>query len=264
MTTRPDAEVGLEDVTEDAFLGGALSILQPRKGYRAGIDAVLLAAAVPVGTNRVERVLDAGAGAGVVGLCIARRVATAQVTLVEKDPFLVELARANVARNNLEERVTVVAADVTGPAADLAAAGLKPDSFEHVVANPPYHVEGQGRRPRHAIKATAHAMPAGSLARWVQFLTRVAAPQGTLTMIHRPDALPELLRLLDGRFGALEILPLHPRQGEPAVRIILRGRKGSRAPLVLKSGLVLHEEDGNRFQPDIARVLRDGAALPLA
>jgi len=116
MTTRPDGEVGLQDVTEDAFLGGALSILQPRKGYRAGIDAVLLAAAVPVVENRVERVLDAGAGAGVVGLCIARRVSTAQVTLVENDPFLVELARANVARNSLRERVIVVAADVTGPA----------------------------------------------------------------------------------------------------------------------------------------------------
>ena len=264
MTTRPDGEVGLQDVTEDAFLGGALNILQPRKGYRAGIDAVLLAAAVPVVENRVERVLDAGAGAGVVGLCIARRVSTVQVTLVENDPFLVELARANVARNSLRERVIVVAADVTGPATDLAAAGLTPDSFEHVVANPPYHVEGRGRRPQHAIKANAHAMPEGSLARWVQFLTRVAAPHGTLTMVHRPEALPELLRLLEGRFGALEILPLHPRQGEPAVRIILRGKKGSRAPLVLKSGLVLHEEDGNGFRPDIARVLREGAALPLA
>lgn len=264
MTIRPDAEDDPEDVTEDAFLGGALSILQPRKGYRAGIDAVLLAAAVPVGAEQAERVLDAGAGAGVVGLCIARRVPTARVTLVENDPLLVELARANVTRNGLGERVTVIAADVTGPAAELTAAGLRPDSFEHVVANPPYHVEGRGRRPRHAIKAAAHAMPAGSLARWVRLLTRVAAPHGTLAIVHRPDALIELLRLLDGRFGGLEILSLHPRLGEPAVRIILRGRKGSRAPLALLPGLVLHEEDGNRFRPEIARVLRHGAALPLA
>lgn len=264
MTTPPDAGDGLEHATEDAFLGGALSVLQPRRGYRAGIDAVLLAAAVPVGTERIERVLDAGAGAGVVGLSIARRVATAQVTLVEKDQQLLELARANVIRNGLGDRVTVIAADVTGSAADLAAAGLPPDSFDHVVANPPYHVEGRGRRPRHAIKAVAHAMPAGSLGRWVQFLTRVARPGATLTIIHRPDTLTDLLRLLEGRFGELKILPLHPRSREPAVRIIIQGTKGSRAPLVLLPGLVLHEEDGGGFRPQVARVLRHGAALPLA
>lgn len=263
MTIRPD-EAGPDEVTEDAFLGGALNILQPRKGYRAGIDAVLLAAAAPVEAGRAERVLDAGAGVGVVGLCIARRVGTAQVTLVESEPHLVVLARENVARNGLSDRIRVVAASVTGPASELAEMGLASDSFDHVVANPPFHVEGRGRRPRHAIKAAAHAMPAESLARWMQFLARVARPGGTLTIVHRPDALTALLKLLEGRFGELKILPLHPRAGEPAVRIIVQGKKGSRAPLMLLSGVVLHEEDGHGFRPEIARVLRQPAALALA
>src|SRR5690606_33980881 len=150
-----------------------------------------------------------------------RRVGTAQVTLVESEPQLVALARENVARNGLADRVDVIEADVTGPAAGLAAAGLSPDSFDHVVANPPFHVEGRGRRPKHAIKAAAHAMPAESFSRWMQFLTRVARPGGTLTIVHRPDALTDLLKLLEGRFGELKILPLHPRTGEPAGPIII-------------------------------------------
>lgn len=263
MTTRHE-EAGPDEVTEDAFLGGSLTLLQPRRGYRAGIDAVLLAAAAPLQTGRPARVLDAGAGVGVVGLCIARRVGTAQVTLVESEPHLVALARANVARNDLSERVGVIEADVTGPASDLATAGLAPDTFDHVVANPPYYVEGRGRRARHAIKAAAHAMAAGSLARWVRFLTRVSLPGGTLTIVHRPDALNDLTKLLEGRFGELKVLPLHPRAGEPAIRIIVQGRKGSRAPLRLLSGVVLHEEDGHSFRPEVARVLRQPAALPLA
>ena len=261
MTTRTD-DVGTSEITEDAFLGGALTVLQPRQGYRAGIDAVLLAAAAPVGGKPGERVLDAGAGVGVVGLCIAQRAPGTRVTLVENEPELIVLARENVNRNGLEERVSVIAADITAPAAVLAAAGLSADSFDHVVANPPFHIEGHGRRPRHVIKAAAHAMPAGSLAQWVRFLTRVAAPGGSLTMVHRPDVLPDLLGLLRSRFGGLKILPLHPRVGEPAVRILVQGRKGSRAPLTLLSGLVLHEKD-NRFRPEVARILRDGAALPL-
>ncbi len=257
----PNHEIA-DDVTADAFLGGALEVLQPRAGYRAGIDAVLLAAAAPVGTNVGERVLDAGAGVGVVGLCIARRVSTAHVTLVESEPQLAALARRNVARNALESRVTVIEADVTGRAAALAAAGIGADAFEHVVANPPFHVEGRGRRPRHPIRAAAHAMPADALGRWVQFVVRVAAPGGSMTMIHRPDVLPDLLSLLDGRVGALKILPLHPRAGEPAVRILVQGRKGSRAPLTLLSGLVLHNDD-NSFRPEVAAILRHGAALAL-
>jgi tRNA1(Val) A37 N6-methylase TrmN6 len=262
MTSRPE-EASAADVTEDAFLGGALEILQPRAGYRAGIDAVLLAAATPLGSRAGERVLDAGAGVGVVGLCIARRVPTAHVTLVESEPQLIALARRNVARNGLEERVVVIAADVTDRATALSEAGLGADKFEHVVTNPPFHVEGQGRRPKHAIKAAAHAMPAGGLGSWVQFLTRGSAPGGSMTMINRPEVLPHLLSLLDGRFGALKILPIHPRAGEPAVRILVQGRKGSRAPLRLLSGLVLHNDD-HSFRPEVADILRHGAVLALA
>lgn len=263
MTTRPE-EAAPEEVTEDAFLGGALALLQPRRGYRAGIDAVLLAAAAPLNEEHAERVLDAGAGVGVVGLSIARRVGTAQVALVESEPRLAALARENVARNGLADRVSVTEADVTGAASELTAVGLAPDSFDHVVANPPFHVEGRGRRPMHAIKAAAHAMPADSLARWMQFLTRVARPGGTLTIVHRPDALADLLKFLDGRFGELKVMPLHPRAGEPAVRIIVQGKKGSRAPLTLLAGVVLHEEDGHSFRPEVARILRHGAPLLLA
>lgn len=261
--TDPEVSAPPDGVTEDAFLGGRLSLLQPRGGYRAGTDAVLLAAAIPAKGSPGERVLDAGAGVGAVGLCLAARVAGTRVMMAESEPRLVELARCNVARNALEGRVEVVAADVASPARTLTAAGLAADSFAHVAANPPFNIEGRGRSPRHALKARAHAMPAGSLGRWVRFLTRVAAPGGTLSMIHRPDALPELLGLLEGRFGALRLLPVHPRRDVPAVRVIIQGLKGSRAPLSVLPGLVLHRSD-NRPRPEIVDILRHGASLALA
>lgn len=248
------------DATDDAFLGGLLQILQPRAGYRAGLDAVLLAAATPVRAG--ERVLDAGSGVGVVGLCVAARVSRALVTLVDREPELVALAERNIARNALQGRVEVVEADVTGPAGTLMDAGLGPETFAHIVINPPFHVEGHGRRPRNAIKAAAHAMPAGHLARWVAFAARVARPDGTLTIIHRADATTELLGRIDGRFGALRLLPIYPRAGAPASRVLLQGKKGSRAPLTLLPGLILHGDD-NQFRPNVAGILRHGEALDL-
>jgi tRNA1(Val) A37 N6-methylase TrmN6 len=250
------------EVSEDAFLGGTLMLLQPVRGYRAGIDAVLLAAAAPINTAASGRVLDVGAGVGVVGLCVAARVSKAHVTLVEIEPRLAGLARKNIARNGLEGRVEVISADIESPAQTHAELGLHPGAFSHVVANPPFHVQGQGRPARNPIKAGAHAMPPGALKRWVKFIARMAANGGSATLVHRAEALGELLALLEGRFGALKVLPIHPRPGTPAVRVLVQGRKGSRAPLTLLPGLILHGDE-NRFLPEVERILRGHASLDL-
>lgn len=252
-------------LTSDAFLGGALDILQPARGYRAGLDAVLLAAACGARAGGGARVLDAGAGVGVAGLCVARRIADAHVTLVEREPALAEMARENIVRNALAEHVHVVELDITEGGAGIhrageVQAGIRPAAFSHVLANPPYFAEGRGTRPPGDLKAAAHQMADGALEQWCRFLATAAAGDGLVTVIHRAEALGALLEGLDGRFGALRVLPLHPRAGVDAHRVIVQGRKGSRAPLKLLQGLVLHGA-GNAFAPAIEAVLREGAAL---
>jgi tRNA1(Val) A37 N6-methylase TrmN6 len=253
---------GPDEVTDDAFLGGALHILQPRSGYRAGLDAVMLAAAVAAEAGRPLRVLDVGAGVGTAGLCLACRVAAAEVVLLEREPQLAALAAENIARNGLAERVRVAAGAVGAPAEELRALGLAAESFGHVIANPPFHSEHAGTPAPDALKAGAHAMPEDELKRWARFLARMTAPGGAATVIHKAEALAALLAALDGRFGALKVLPLHPRQGAPAQRVIVAGIKGSRAPLQLMPGFVLHE-DGNAFTPAAQAILRAGAPLPM-
>lgn len=250
---------GAAPPTDDAFLGGALKILQPATGYRAGLDAVMLAAAVGV-EREGARVLDVGAGVGTAGLCIARRVASARVTLLEREPALVRLAAENARRNGLAERVGVVAGEVGLAAAALQRLGLADASFDHVVANPPFHSRDAGTLAADALKAAAHAMAETDLDQWARFMARMSAPGGALTLIHKAEALSALLAVLDGRFGALALLPLHPRAGEPAHRIIVSGIKGSRAPLSLLPGFVLHADDGT-FTPQAQAILREGAPL---
>ena len=259
------SEADAPALTSDAFLGGALEILQPANGYRAGLDAVLLAAACGAGAGEAAHVLDAGAGVGVAGLCVARRIADAHVTLVEREPVLAGIARENVVRNKLTERVQIVELDIaTGGAGFHRAgeidAGIRAGGFSHVIANPPYFAEGRGTRPPGDLKAAAHQMADGALDQWCRFLTTASAGDGLVTIIHRAEALGALLDGLDRRFGALRVLPLYPRTGAEAHRVIVQGRKGSRAPLKLLQGLVLHGA-GNAFVPAIDAVLRDGAAL---
>ena len=250
-------------VTDDAFLGGRLNILQPRHGYRAGLDAVMLAAAVEA-RGAPFRVLDAGAGVGTAGLCVAWRCPEARVALVEREPALVRLAEDNVVRNGLQDRVSVAEADlsdVTAPA--LTQCGLTEGSFDEVIANPPYHAEGAGTAARDDLKAAAHAMPLVQLDDWWRFLARMAKPGGRALMIHKASALPDMMEAAKRRFGGLVATPLFSRAGEPAHRVLLSGIKGSRAAFRLDAGFIVHEEDG-AFTPGARDVLRLGRALRVA
>lgn len=262
MTDGQRASATKDLPTDDAFLGGALQILQPKSGYRAGLDAVMLAAAVPATAGRPMHVLDVGAGVGTAGLCLARRAESAEVTLLEREPALAHLAAENIRRNGLGARVRVMQCEVGLSAAGLQDLDLAPESFDQVIANPPFHARDAGTLAPDALKARAHAMPETDLERWVRFMARMAAPGGGVTVIHKAVALGHLLSLLEGRFGALKVLPLHPRTVAPAHRVIVQGIKGSRAPLALLPGFVLHGA-GDDFTPEAQAILRASAALPM-
>ena len=257
--TRAERSTARKSATSvDAFLGGRINVVQPRGGHRAGSDAVFLAAAVPARAG--ERVLDVGAGVGVAGLCLLARVPRLEVTAVEIDEELCTLADKNAERNGVSANFTVINADVMGSAKAHRAAGLVRDGYDHVIANPPFYAEGSVRAAPDKGRATAHVMGVGALAAWVRFLTTYAAPKGCITMIHRVECLGELLGLLEPRFGDLAVFPLFPKRGDPASRIIVQGRKGSRAGTKLLQGLVLHEADG-RYTDEAEAVLRGGEAL---
>ena len=246
--------------TLDDFLGGRISVVQPKAGHRAGSDAVWLQAAVPA--RQGDRVLDAGAGVGVAGLCLLCRSPQINVTAVDIDEGACALAEANAARNGVSRHFRAITADLTAPAESLFAKGLAREGFDQLVANPPFHAEGTVRPASSSSRAAAHIMQDGALEAWIRSLATFAAPKGRLTLIHRPEVLPELLPLLDRRFGAVSFFPLFPKKGAPARRVILHARKGSRAGLRVHQGLVLHEADG-RYTAKAEAVLRQGEALEL-
>lgn len=250
-----------DDVTEDAVLGGRLRLRQPRRGHRVGHDAILLAAATPARSG--DHVVDLGAGVGAAGLAVAVRVPGISVALVEVDAGLVSLAADNARLNGLADRALPIRLDVGASPAAFAAAGLAPGSARRVLMNPPFNDPQRANLSPDAVRRRAHAGGSDLLAGWVTTAHRLLAPQGTLTLIWRADAIGDVLRVVDGQFGGLVVLPVHPRPDRPAIRILVQGTKGSRAPLELRPGLMLN--DGAGRPASVAEtVLRDAAALPLA
>jgi len=245
-----------DELTHDAFLGGKLHLWQPRGGYRAGVDPVLLAACVPAVSG--QTVLELGCGGGAAVLCLAARVSGLRLTGVEVQPAYAELARRNGAENRASLKVIT---------ADLAAlpVDVRQTSFDHVIANPPYYRDGAHTSAQNAGRRVAlgERTPLGD---WVDIAARRLAPKGYLHMIQRADRLPELLLACTGRLGSLEVLPLAARTGRPSDLVIVRARKGGRAAFVLHAPVILHKGaehtvDGESYAVEINKVLRDGAAL---
>lgn len=246
-------------IVTDRLLDGHLVLRQPARGHRAGTDAVLLAAATAAEEGLL---IDAGAGVGTAGLIVALRAPRLTIELVDKDPFAVALALENLALNGLAGRGSAIAADLLS-APSRRAAGVADARADHLITNPPFHLAGRTRISPDARKAQAHVAPIETgekpLDAWLGAAAALLAPGGILVMIHRADYLPAVLAAAEGRIGGLAILPVHPRRARPATRILVRGRKGSRAPLRLLPGLVLHEENG-RFTA-FAEAIHRGTAL---
>jgi tRNA1(Val) A37 N6-methylase TrmN6 len=244
--------------SEDDFLGGKLRLKQPKRGHRAGHDAVLLAVATPARTG--ERVVDLGAGVGAAGLAVASRIKGIDLVLVERDGALVDIARANLAANNLRGRA--VALDAAASAAAFAAAGLRPDSVDRVLMNPPFNDPSRYQASPDPMRRAAHEDDDETLASWMRSVRRLLKPAGTVSLIWRAEEIGRVLAALESGFGALMVLPVYPRPDAAAIRILVRATKGSRGPTALLPGIVLNAVAGQA--PDDVRALLEGTGvLPL-
>jgi len=245
------------DLTDDAFLGGALRLWQPRRGYRAGVDPLLLAAAIPAHAG--QSVLELGCGAGAAILSLGTRVPGLDMAGVELQAGYADLARRNAARNGIGLEVHC---------ADLAALSpaLKTRSFDHILANPPYFRAGAHVAPDDTGRAAALGDTA-PLKLWIEVAARRLKPKGHLHLINRTDRLPEMLEAGCAHLGSIEVLPLSARISRSPELVILRMRKDGKAPFRLHAPVVLHSgpahvQDGaDDYMPEIAAILREGAAL---
>lgn len=268
MVTEPEVAAGRSgsepvDTTLDDFLGGRLRIEQPRRGaHRAGLDAILLASAVPSGAT--GHLVDLGAGVGTAGLAAALRSPDLDVSLVERDPAMADLARVNadrLIRGGHRGMIRVVVADVTGRARERELSGLARESADHVILNPPFFAPRSVRASPHADKSAAHVLPDGTLDAWIRTAAAVTRPGGRVALIFRGDAIETILAALKGRFGGVAIVPIHPRGGEPAHRLVVTASKGSRAAPAVMPGMLLHPAGSNSYLEPADSILRGRCGL---
>lgn len=247
--------VPVESPTENRLLGGRVTLRQPSRGYRAGLDAALLAAACDAAPG--ARVIEAGCGAGAVLMTAAMRRPGVHFTGVERDAEALALARENAALNGLADRVEAISGDID---AGFAALGLAP--FDAALSNPPFFDDPAALRAPAVEKRGAWMAEAG-LRSWTIFLLKAAREGGTITLIHRADRLADILSGLGQGAGSFQVRPIHPFADAPAKRVIVRAIKTGKAPLRLLPALILHPRNGaTKHTPEAEALLRGEAELP--
>ena len=250
MTVAPFPPQG-GDTVENALLGGRVRLRQPVKGYRAGMDAALLAATVAAGPG--QRVVEAGCGAGAVLMQVAARCPGTTLTGLERDPAMAALARENAALNGAD--ASIIEGDV---AAGFRALGLPP--FDWAISNPPFFDDpGALRAPAEGKRGAW--MADDGLKAWTSFLLKSVREGGRIVVIHRADRLADLLALLGEGAGSFAVRGVHPHADEPAKRVLVSAIRTGKAPLRLLPPLVLHDRSGSKHTAEAEAVLRGEAGL---
>ncbi|WOI56371.1 tRNA1(Val) (adenine(37)-N6)-methyltransferase [Palleronia sp. LCG004] len=244
------------ETTRDAFLGGRLTLEQPARGYRAGVDPVILASFVPAKPG--QSVLELGCGVGCALFCLASRVPGLDLSGVELQDEYATLARRNAETNG------IVAGIYSGDLDELPTE-LRQRRFDHVIANPPYYAPGSGTHPAKDDRATAHRedLP---LERWIAVGARRLAPRGMMSVIQRADRMGDLLGAMQSHLGSIVVQILQPRADRPASLVLVRGTKGGRAPLIVSAPIPMHLESTcdcsrNKYTDRLQSVLRNGQSL---
>lgn len=239
----------MSGTTRDGFLDGRLTIEQPKDGYRAGADPVLMAAAMAVGPG--SAVLELGAGVGTALMCLGWRVPGLALAGLERDADLAELARRNAGANGIDAEI------VTGDVGQMPTA-LRARRFDGVMLNPPFFDRRHGT-PAEGAREVGRGETEVRLATWLKAASRRLAPRGRLVMIQRIERLPETLAALDGSLGDVTLHPVAATIDRPPERFLLTARKGARGPFSLAPALVMHGATGD--SPPARAILRDGASL---
>lgn len=240
--------------THDTIYQGKIRLEQPREGYRFGTDAMLLAASVHAQPG--ERVLELGCGVGAVLLAAQSRLENVTFIGIEREEIYAALAVSNSHTNHAAEYVTVITGDVTEKLLFKSIGG----GFDHVIANPPYYETGRHSGAEKELRRVARQQMPEDLGLWLNAANRYLKPKGSITVIHSVEKLDELILGLKSFCGAIRIFPFWPQQGQSCKRIIVHALKGSKTPLTIMPGLVLHEHDGSPT-PRAAQIINQGHSL---
>ena len=231
---------------DDLMLSG-YKIIQHPKRFRFSMDPVLLSAFVYVEAG--ERVVDLGAGNGILPLLLAGKTEAGEITGIEIQAELAWMAKRSVKLNNLEDRVRIVPGDLRDKD------GLEPGVWDVVVTNPPYRRRGSGKVNPHSGKAIAHHEITCTLRDVVAAAARLLRAKGRFAIVYRPARLNELLAEMDNAgIAPKRGRMVYPHIGDPANLVLVEGQKGGGPDMDWDAPLIVYKDTQGNYTEETLRM----------
>jgi tRNA1Val (adenine37-N6)-methyltransferase len=230
--------VNSNDETRDTILDGRITLIQPAHGYRFSIEAILLGRFARA--NARERVLELGAGCGVVSIMIAALHRPREVVAIEIQPPLAATIARSAALNGLKS-VNAVCADLR----DRKVAGVEPAGFDLIVANPPFRAAAAGRENPDHSRRVARGESAAGLEDFVAAARRYGRRGARVAFVFTARRSAELISAMRSKqLEPKRIRFVHPRIAMPASVMLLEARVGGGVEVTIEPPLILYDRPG--------------------
>lgn len=246
-----------ENYTIDEFLGGKFKLKQPKKGFKAGTDSILLAASIQL--KKEDSLVELGCGSGAVLLSLNHRFSNNFMSGIEFDNTSYYYASKNLEK--IGNIVKILKEDIREIPKNTSYKSLQ-QKFNQVTMNPPFF-QNSNKKQQSISRTNARSFfnQSHDLALWFKTGNFLLRDHGILTLIYPCSLLAHLIKIAEtAHFGGFKIFPIWSKSGEDAKRIIVQMQKNSNKPTSLKAGLTLYNSD-NTHTPEATRILRDGGQL---
>ena len=224
------------EVSKNKILDGSISLFQPKKGFRVGIDSILLSSSIKNYSNCMEF----GTGSGVILLCLSKKFPNSKIIGVEKNIELVELAKKNLLENNINNKNTKV---ICNDLLDQPFLKEYNNKFDRVIMNPPYFNLNKVIKSNNKLKASARYEI--NINQWFLAAYKKLKPKGYMNFVFRSENLDLILSKLYTSWGDIKVFPLWPKAKVKSKLMIVQARKDANSGVQILPGLILHNNDGS-------------------
>ena len=227
-----------EDERIDDLQRNGYRIIQKKKGFCFGMDAVLLSGFAQVKEGEVA--VDLGTGTGIIPILLEAKTKGKHFTGLEIQEEVAEMAGRSVRLNQLENRVDIVRGDIKEASRLFGKA-----SFDVVTSNPPYMNDNHGLKNPELPKAIARHEVFCALDDVCREASLLLKSGGRFSMVHRPHRLAEIITALKTyKLEPKRMKLVHPFVDKEANMVLIEAVRGGRSMMKVEAPIIVYREPG--------------------